>query len=456
MLKLNFNPIFVKKKQKMIVDFKVTNFRSFKEETLFSLEASGSKGKSDNVAEIITKNGKKFRLLKSAVIYGSNASGKSTLIRAFWVFRQLIARSYLNDINDEIKLAEAFALDEDSMHEPTKFELNFIFWDNQQYKYTIVISKNEGIIEETLKYYPDKKAITIFKRKGRKIGSKKMEFFKGKNDIDTINPKRLFLSELGNSGDEFWEDFRNYFVIGNSVVNSSINGMLPQLTENAKRIFESTNPEMEIIKNKVIEFIKLSDLGIQDINLVEEEEVVKNFDLLNETTQTYSETRKQKRFKTYHEVYRDNEFQSSTQFDLLKQGSAGTIALLGLSTEILLSLNMKMGRPIWIDEIDNSLHPHLCRFLISLFNHPRSNPFNSQLIFATHETTLLDNNFRKDQIWITSKDKYGKTNLYSVHDLVIDGLRDQIPFDKWYMNGKFGGIPKIKENDIIFERFFVK
>jgi AAA15 family ATPase/GTPase len=113
---------------------------------------------------------------------------------------------------------------------------------------------------------------------------------------------------------------------------------------------------------------------------------------------------------------------------------------------------MKMGRPIWIDEIDNSLHPHMCRFLISLFNHPRSNPYNSQLIFATHETTLLDNNFRKDQIWITSKDKYGSTSLYSVHDLDIDGLRDEIPFDKWYMNGKFGGLPKIKENDIIFER----
>ena len=436
----------------MIIDFKIANFRSFKEETLFSLEASGAKGKSDNVAEISTKNGKKFRLLKSAVIYGPNASGKSTLIRAFWVLRQLISRSYLYDINDEIKLAEAFALDVNTINEPTKFELNFIFWDKQQYKYAIIVSKNEGILEETLKYYPDKTAVTIFKRKGRKIGSKKVEFFKGKNDIDTINPKRLFLSELGNSGDEFWEDFRNYFVNGNSVVNSSINGMFPQLTENAKRLFESTNPQMDSIKNKIVEFIKLSDLGIKDFDLVEEEEIIKNFDLLNDTTQTYSETRKQKRFKTYHEVYGDNKIVSNVQFDLLKQGSAGTIALIGLSTEILLSLNMKMGRPIWVDEIDNSLHPILCRFLISLFNHPRSNPFNSQLIFATHETTLLDNNFRKDQIWITSKDKYGKTNLYSVYDLDIDGLRDEIPFDKWYMNGKFGGLPKIKENDIIFER----
>jgi|694.fasta_scaffold01664_26 AAA15 family ATPase/GTPase len=436
----------------MIVDFKIKNYRSIKEETLFSLEASGAKGKSDNVAEITTKNGKKFRLLKSAVIYGPNASGKSTLIRAFWVFRQLISKSYLYDINDDIKLAEAFALDTETINEPTKFELNFIFWDNQQYKYSVIVSKTEGIIEETLKYYPEKTAIIIFKRKGRKISSKNDSFFKSKNNIDTINPKRLFISELGNSGDVFWEDFRNYFVIGNSVVNSSVNGMLSQLTETAKRVFEHSIPEMIEIKNKVIEFIKLSDLGIKGLDLIEEEEVIKNFDALGEANEVYSGSRKQKRFKTYHEVYQDRNIVYNTQFDLLKQGSSGTIALIGLSTEILLSLNMKMGRPIWIDEIDNSLHPHMCRFLISLFNHPRSNPYNSQLIFATHETTLLDNNFRKDQIWITSKDKYGSTSLYSVHDLDIDGLRDEIPFDKWYMNGKFGGLPKIKENDIIFER----
>lgn len=439
----------------MIVDFKIENYRSFKEETLFSLEASGAKGKSDNVAEVTTKNGKKFRLLKTAVIYGPNASGKSTIIRAFWAFRQLIAKSYLYDINDEVKLAETFALDIDCIKEPVKFELNFIFWDKQQYKYAITISRTDGIIEETLKYYPEKTAVTIFKRKGRKISSKKEGFFKGKNDIDTINPKRLFLSELGNSGDVFWEDFRNYFIIGNSVVNSSVNGMLSQLTEAAKRVFDHSNPEMIEVKNKVIEFIKLSDLGIKGLDLIEEEEVIKNFDALGESNDIYSGTRKQKRFKTFHDVYDKKNVAYSTQLDLLKQGSAGTIALIGLSTEIILSLSMKVGRPIWIDEIDNSLHPHLCRFLISLFNHPRSNPYNSQLIFVTHETTLLDNNFRKDQIWITSKDKYGSSKLYSVHDLDIDGLRDEIPFDKWYMNGKFGGLPKIREKDIIFERVII-
>lgn len=438
----------------MIVSFTIKNFRSFKEETVFSLEASGSKGKLDNIAEIKTKNGKKFRLLKTAVIYGANASGKSNVIRAYWSFRQLIAASFRYDVNDEIILAEPFELSPETESEPTEFTLNFIAWDKQQYIYFIAISKIEGIIEETLKYYPEKTQKLIYRRRGRKILSKNPDFFKGKNDVESINPKRLFLSELGNSGDVFWEELRNYFIVGSSVLNSSATGTVLRMTENAKRIFESNEAGAIAIKNKVIKLVQLSDLGIKGLELVEEEQVLKpDNNALNEQDETYSGIRKQKRFKTYHDVYNNNNIIGKKQFDLIKQGSTGTFALVGLSTEILLSLSLPHGRPIWIDEIDNSLHPYLCRFLISLFNHPKSNPYNAQLIFATHETTLLDrNNFRKDQIWITSKDKFGCTKLYSVYDLDVEGLRDDIPFDKWYMSGKFGGLPKIKELDFIFDR----
>ncbi len=438
----------------MIINFTIKNFRSIKDETVLSLEASGAKGKSDNVAEIETKNGKKFRLLKTAVIYGANASGKSNVIRAYWSFRQLIAASFRYDVNDEIVFAEPFELSPETENMPTEFTLNFIAWDKMQYIYYISISKTEGIIEETLKYYPEKAQKLIYRRKGRKILSKNSAFFKGRSEIETINPKRLFLSELGNGGDLFWENLRNYFIVGTSVINGSGNGMMQRMTENAKRIFESNDPRTVALKNKIVKLIQLSDLGIKGLDLIEEEEIIRpdNNDLIN-LDETYTGTRKLKRFKTFHNVYENKNVIGVKQFDLIKQGSTGTFALVGLSTEILISLNLPTGRPIWIDEIDNSLHPYLCRFLISLFYHPISNPYNAQLIFATHETTLLDrNNFRKDQIWITSKDKYGSTKLYSVYDIDVEGLRDDIPFDKWYLSGKFGGLPKIKELDFIFDR----
>lgn len=438
----------------MVIDFKIKNFRSIKEETVLSLEASGSKGKSDNVFEMETLNGKKFRLLKTAVIYGANASGKSNIIRAYWVLRQLIATSFRYDVNDEIIFAEPFELSPETESEPTELTLNFIAWDKRQYIYSMSISKTEGIIEETLKYYPEKTQKLIYRRRGRKILSKNAVFFKGISATESINPKRLFLSELGNSGDLFWEELRNYFIVGSSVLNSSATGMVHRMTENAKRIFESNDSGAIAIKNKVIKLVQLSDLGIKGLELVEEEQVLKpDNQSVNEHDEIYSGIRRQNRFKTSHDVYDNKNLIGKKQFDLLKQGSTGTFALIGLSTEILLSLSLPHGRPIWIDEIDNSLHPYLCRFIISLFIHPMANPYNAQLIFATHETTLLDrNNFRKDQIWITSKDKFGCTKLYSVYDLDVEGLRDDVPFDKWYMSGKFGGLPKIKDLDFIFDR----
>jgi uncharacterized protein len=438
----------------MIIEFKVKNFRSLKDEVKLSLEASGAKGKADNVAEIQTENGQRFRLLKTAVIYGPNASGKSNIIKAFWAFRQLIGLSFRYDVNDQVNLAEPFQLSKQTESEPTEFTLDFIAWDNQRYIYFISFTKDDGIYEETLRYYPEKVPKTIYRRKARKIVSKSDDFFSDVVISNTINPKRLLLSELGNTGNQYWENLRNYFVMGNTVINSSATGMSKQIAERAKRVFESDDPKMKKIQQQVIRLVGLSDLGVKNLGLTEEETQIKSeTEELISSGENYSETKKFKRFKTYHDVYENGKVTGKKEFDLIMQGSVGTFSLVGLSTEILISLNFEHSRPVWIDEIDNSLHPYLCRFLISLFNHPKSNPRNAQLIFVTHETSLLDkNNFRKDQIWITTKDKYGVTQLYSVSDLDMEGLRDDIPFDKWYMSGKFGGLPNIKEMDFIFDR----
>lgn len=111
---------------------------------------------------------------------------------------------------------------------------------------------------------------------------------------------------------------------------------------------------------------------------------------------------------------------------------------------------LEQGGVLFFDELDNSLHPKLSKFLVRLFNNPVSNTKNAQLVVATHEVTLLDKEvFRKDQIWFCEKDKYGVTEIFSAKD--FDGVRDDTPFDKWYMNGKFGGQPKIKELEFIFD-----
>ena len=134
-------------------------------------------------------------------------------------------------------------------------------------------------------------------------------------------------------------------------------------------------------------------------------------------------------------------------FNFFQKESNGTIRLYGLGALILLILNR--GCILVIDEIDNSLHPKLCKFLIKLFHHPLTNPRNAQLIFASHETTLLDRELlRKDQIWFTEKNKYGETQLFSAQH--FDQVKGDEPFDLWYMQGKFGGQPNIKEVEFIY------
>ena len=437
----------------MIISFKVKNFRSMKDEVELSMEASTSKSKPENVFEVETKPGKVFRLLKTAVIYGPNASGKSNIIRAYWAFRQLISLSFRNDVNDVIKIIEPFELSLETRGQPTTFTLHFIGPDKIQYIYSISIFREEGVLEETLRFYPEKSPILLYKRKGRNIVHAMPVFFADIPHTKFVNPKRLLLSELGNSGDRFWENLRNYFVLNSMAFNSAETGMIHRLTGAAKRIFENDSDRATEIKKRVIRLVKLSDLGITNIDLEEEILEESKISTMEEPEEDYGSSRKEKRFKTYHNVYDENEIVDIKQFDLLRQGSTGTAAIIGLSTEILISLDAESGRTLWIDELDNSLHPHLCRFLVELYHHPKTNPNNAQLIFATHETTLLDKNmFRRDQVWITAKNKYGVTELYSIYDLDIEGLREDLPFDRWYMSGKFGGLPKIKSMDFIFER----
>ena len=108
------------------------------------------------------------------------------------------------------------------------------------------------------------------------------------------------------------------------------------------------------------------------------------------------------------------------------------------------------GQVLIIDELDNSLHPKLTKVLVGLFNDPATNPKKAQLIFTTHEVSLLDNElFRRDQIWLAEKEYQGYSHYYTIAD--IAGVRKDVPLEKWYMNGRFGATPVINEYDLNFE-----
>lgn len=146
----------------------------------------------------------------------------------------------------------------------------------------------------------------------------------------------------------------------------------------------------------------------------------------------------------YHNTFDDETDDETIGFKLLKDESDGTIKMYSLGGFIIPVL--EKGHTLLIDELDRSMHPHLCEYIVKLFNAAKTNPNNAQLIATTHDTSLLNSdNLRRDQIWFFSK-SHGASHLFSLDQFDKSDVRKNTPFDKWYLDGRFGAIPKINAN----------
>lgn len=222
------------------------------------------------------------------------------------------------------------------------------------------------------------------------------------------------------------------------------------ISELSKEVSELiSNPENIKLKDRLSKLIRISDTKIE--NIASKELKKEEFDFPREIGEEifnkFYEFNKIRTF-SYHKIYDGIKEVGVKEFDFNKKESTGTKVLFALGGIILQTLDK--GGVVVFDELDNSLHPKLCKFLIRLFNSKISNPKNAQLIFATHEVTLLDKDvFRKDQIWFAQKNKFGSSEVYCANE--FEGVRDNTNFELWYRTGKFGGNPKIKEIEFIYE-----
>jgi AAA15 family ATPase/GTPase len=438
----------------MIVSFSVTNFRSIRDSFEFSLEAESSGAKPDNLFEVNLVNEKKIRLLKSAVIYGPNASGKTNFIRAVYNLTSFIKRSSDLDVEHHIPYYEPFLLDPDTEKAPSKMSIDFLMPGENgiliRYSYEIEYNRDQVLMEE-LNYYPLGKSQNLFKRSapapnqsnvpatihkaelGKNLGYKEYDVFRN----------QLLLSRFGKvTPHEQLTPVYSYFSnieVWNALDIIRINRLKDQIAD------ELSEPENAHLHKRLDKLLRISDTKINAITL-------KSTDLDQIDLKDYPKSRRKSivndlgRISAEHNIYKNGKIVGTRELSL-REESAGTNVLFALGGIILKRL--EKGGVLFFDELDNSLHPKLSKFLVRLFNNTVSNPNNSQLVVATHEVTLLDKDvFRKDQIWFSEKDKYGVTTLFSAKD--FEGVRDETPFDRWYMNGKFGGQPNIKEIEFIF------
>ena len=401
----------------MIIQFSVANFLSFKEQATLSLVASALKESQFLVNDVLFDvNGANISLLKSAVIYGANASGKSNLIKALDFFKWYVINSSKGVQSSEKIQVESFRLNQETEKEPSFFEA--IFTDAEvQYRYGFEID-SARVCREWLYQ-------KINKRK-----SKEVELFFRTDDDFSIHPKfsigkelvskkmvrenALLLSVAAQFNEAVSVDIMKWLADTTIVANSS-----------DKKIWDLAAMQMDdpIMRQRIVAFAKFADLGISDIRKIDDTIVSSHIQ--------------------YDEM--GNEV-NNVIFPFLKNESEGTIKYFSLAYPIIDALDN--GKRLIIDEFDSKMHPLLTSKIISLFNSAETNRKNAQLIFTTHDTNLLNVGlFRRDQVWFTQKDTYGATELYS---LVEYKVRNTAPYEKEYLMGKYGAVPMVGQ----FERLF--
>jgi len=420
----------------MLIEFSVSNFRSIKEEQTLSMIADSSTRKNDNTFVPIAGN--KLRLLDSAAIYGANASGKSNILKALYTLISYIQTLNI-DVDDNIPYYEPFELEKSSLSQPSIFKLSFII-EGIIYEYQIAFDNRE-VHHEQLYFYPHKRQANLFIRTKNEV--KRGDYFQDKRLFSTkALTKYPYLSKVAREEHEqmlkIYEYLKVYafFAANDPDMRSSVVHHVNQELQKDQKL-----------KLKLDKLIKIADTHIEKIQFKEKNVKFKFADEVPEEIKEFIMNDNKYELFAVHKTFGDGLLQGEANFPFFQKESIGTITLYGLGALMLLILNR--GHILVIDEIDNSLHPKLCKFLIKLFHHPLTNPHNAQLIFASHETTLLDRELlRKDQIWFTEKNKYGETQLFSAQD--FDKVKGDEPFDLWYMQGKFGGQPNIKEVEFIF------
>lgn len=410
----------------MILEFSVKNFLSFKEKVTFSMIANSNKELNDNYVEI---GGNK--VLKSAAIYGANASGKSNLFKILTLVVLMLRSSNSVDINAKLPLIP-FKLDKGSVNKPSEFEIKFIL-DETRYVYGFIADKDK-IYDEYLYYYPNGRETKIFDRTNINEYSYTQKDEKILREIETKNAQnKFFLATATNWNFDKTKAAYNFLTNGIGTCNN-----LEILKNMAYKMYE-TNPDY--LKDFAIDFLQKADFNIEDYQI---SQIDVPGEFLTAIPEFIAKTLPDKP-KAYQVLFKHK---NSDNYLSIDEESLGTQMIFAFIP--FLADSLKNKKVLIIDELDKSLHPFLVQYIVEIFNDAEINKNGSQLIFNTHDTNLLDLNIlRRDQIWFTEKNnETGESDLYSLSDFSV---RKQENVEKGYMLGRYGAVPFIKNDFNLWE-----
>ena len=392
----------------MIKKIEMENFYSIKEKVVLDFRATKSE---KNLEENKFKVGKD-ELLKSIVIYGANASGKTNIIKAVDLAIAIILKSH-NYIDNGITY-QPFKFEKKYLNKESKFKINF-FIENIEYEYFFSWKEN-GVEKEYLNYFPFNKKVEVFNRNKQDI-KYNIKFKTHLKKLENrTRPDQLYLSKTYDENFEISKDIINFFKEKYILVLND-------------KKFISNLLEDEVNKKNFIKYFKKADLLIDNFEIKKIGE--------NKLEQNGTILMKGDLFE--FKILKKNKEGEAISFNLDLEESLGTQEYFKLLIVILDII--KNNKIVFIDEqYLNSLHSDLLKFILDLVHKSGS---NCQVLFNTHNTNLLSNEiFRKEQIYFTEIKKDISTDLYSLKD-IEDIKRYDFDYEKSYKVGRFGAVPNI-------------
>ena len=410
----------------MLVEFRVKNFKSIRDEQVLSMVASTDTALEDT--HVFKPDGASFKLLKSAAIYGPNAGGKSNLLKAldFMRWTVFIRQTPGHPFSDEYEKQSFFKLDMTSRNNPSEFEVTYID-KGVRYQYGFALL-GERVVEEWLLVYKSDKPQEWFRRTiNEKTGEDEYKFssyLKGQKLTwqKSTRKEAFFLAVAADLNSKQLQPVYRWlmklFILDNIPISiKAINSYIL----NSERY-----------KRNLLDFLSAADLGITDIQVKTE---------IQKTITRANKEGTPPEIVEYERPVFIHQHNGTSELFELDEESEGTQRIFLLAFYILEAL--EHGRILIVDELESSLHPKLIHFIIGLFN-SAGNKNGAQLIFSTHNTGLLDikKTFRRDQIWFVEKDNSQATVLYSLTDF---NPRKDTAIESGYLTGRYGAIPFVTE-----------
>ncbi|GLC88063.1 AAA family ATPase [Lysinibacillus piscis] len=420
----------------MLLQFTVGNYLSFQTKETFSLVATEMTELRDNIVEI--EEG--FSVVKSAAIYGANASGKSNLLSAMGFMRDFVVDSFrISQDGNGIRVAP-FKLDVDSKGKPSCFEINF-YHQHDLYRYGFEVTPKE-VVKEWL-YINEE---LIYERN-------QMDLMKGKLNDESIDLKWgmtrnnvLFISILGSANTVFAMEIMEYFRTHLNVLS----GLAVEPGHFTKFLLQQNNQNDY---NSIMQFIQALDISIDGLSVEEHNDTLVHLP---------KEVRELIDRDVYYEIFTEHNVYDHKGIVIGKVNflandleSTGTNQLISLAGPIVNTL--ENGGTLLIDEMDAQLHPLISEAIIKMFNSKKTNKNNAQLIITTHNITNLSNELlRRDQIWFVEKDNRERSHVVSLVEYKFNNKRvrsDEV-YSRNYLKGKYGAIPLLPQEIKVLETNF--